>query len=275
MDRDPAPDRRSPHEHEAPAAQPLTEIILKPAARPSRPPAPPPEPPRPAVEHHDRRRRRLGAGRLDDPRRVPRPGHRHADPLLPREPDPGQRLPGLRRRGQGLARPRPGLLAQGRGRDGRLRPTPSASAISRKMVLEFLGSSVDLRPRPAAARLHRPLRRRPRALRDRRRRPRRPASATRTSRATTTPRPAPTPSGPDRRPAGQGRQRPLRPRLLEVHPLLQVRRGLRRGRPEHVRDRGRRVAASTPASRPRRRSRCPIRPASTAATASASARPAR
>jgi predicted molibdopterin-dependent oxidoreductase YjgC len=50
MDRDPAPDRRSPHEHEAPAAQPLTEIILKPAARPSRPPAPPPAPPRPAVE---------------------------------------------------------------------------------------------------------------------------------------------------------------------------------------------------------------------------------
>ena len=46
MDRDPAPDRRSPHEHEAPAAQPLTEIILKPAARPSRPPAPPPAPPR-------------------------------------------------------------------------------------------------------------------------------------------------------------------------------------------------------------------------------------
>ena len=50
MDRDPAPDRRSPHEHEAPAAQPLTEIILKPAARPSRPPAPPPAPPRPIVE---------------------------------------------------------------------------------------------------------------------------------------------------------------------------------------------------------------------------------
>jgi NADH-quinone oxidoreductase subunit F len=48
------------------------------------------------------------------------------------------------------------------------------------------------------------------------------------------------PSGAEaaRRPSGsQGRQRALRPRLLEVHPLLQVRRGLRRGRPEHVRDR--------------------------------------
>ena len=50
MDRDPAPDRRSPHAAEAPAAQPLTEIVLKPAARPSRPPAPPPAPPRHAVE---------------------------------------------------------------------------------------------------------------------------------------------------------------------------------------------------------------------------------
>jgi predicted molibdopterin-dependent oxidoreductase YjgC len=50
MDRDPAPDRRAPHEHEAPAAQPLTEIVLKPAARPSRTPAPPPAVPRIAVE---------------------------------------------------------------------------------------------------------------------------------------------------------------------------------------------------------------------------------
>jgi predicted molibdopterin-dependent oxidoreductase YjgC len=49
MERDPAPDPRAPHAAEAPAAQPLTEIILKPAARPSRPPAPPPAPPRAAV----------------------------------------------------------------------------------------------------------------------------------------------------------------------------------------------------------------------------------
>ena len=68
---------------------------------------------------HDRRRGRHRPGRLDDPRRLPRRGHRHADPLLPREPDPGQRLPRLRRRGHRLARPRAGVLAQGRGRDGR------------------------------------------------------------------------------------------------------------------------------------------------------------
>ena len=49
-DRDPAPDARTPHAAEAPGAQPLTEIILNPAARPSRPPAPPPRPAPAAVE---------------------------------------------------------------------------------------------------------------------------------------------------------------------------------------------------------------------------------
>jgi predicted molibdopterin-dependent oxidoreductase YjgC len=49
-ERDPAPDPRAPHAGEAPAAQPLTEIILKPAARPSRPPQAPPPPVRPPVE---------------------------------------------------------------------------------------------------------------------------------------------------------------------------------------------------------------------------------
>jgi predicted molibdopterin-dependent oxidoreductase YjgC len=49
-DRDPAPDSRAPHADTASAAQPLTEIILKPAARPSRPPQPPPPPVRQPVE---------------------------------------------------------------------------------------------------------------------------------------------------------------------------------------------------------------------------------
>jgi predicted molibdopterin-dependent oxidoreductase YjgC len=48
--RDPAPDAGAPRVGEPPAAQPLTEIILRPAARPSRPPAAPSEPVRPAVE---------------------------------------------------------------------------------------------------------------------------------------------------------------------------------------------------------------------------------
>ena len=69
----------------------------------------------------------------------------------------------------------------------------------------------------------------------RRRRPTRSATASApatTSSPTARPRPRCT--------AGQGRQRAVRPRLLEVHPLLQVRRRLRRAVPEHVRDRGRR-----------------------------------
>jgi predicted molibdopterin-dependent oxidoreductase YjgC len=45
MMRDPAPDPNAPHGGQAPAAQPLTEIVLQPPARPSRPPmAPPPQP---------------------------------------------------------------------------------------------------------------------------------------------------------------------------------------------------------------------------------------
>jgi NADP-reducing hydrogenase subunit HndD len=48
--RDPAPDPRAPHAAEAPAAQPLTEIVLNPAARPSRVPVAPPPPARPPVD---------------------------------------------------------------------------------------------------------------------------------------------------------------------------------------------------------------------------------
>ena len=54
----------------------------------------------------------------------------------------------------------------------------------------------------------------------------------------------------DGRPAGEDRQRPLRPRLLEVRALLQVRRGLRHGRAAHLRDRRRRPRLRRRASRP-------------------------
>jgi predicted molibdopterin-dependent oxidoreductase YjgC len=50
MSRDPAPDPHTPHGGQAPAAQPLTEIILRPPARPSRPPTPPPADVPPDVE---------------------------------------------------------------------------------------------------------------------------------------------------------------------------------------------------------------------------------
>ncbi len=49
-DRDPAPHADAPHADEPPAAQPLTEIVLHPPARASRPPGPPPAPERAAVE---------------------------------------------------------------------------------------------------------------------------------------------------------------------------------------------------------------------------------
>jgi len=49
-DRDPAPDARVPSADTAPAAQPTSEIVLKPAARPSRIPQAPATPVRPPVE---------------------------------------------------------------------------------------------------------------------------------------------------------------------------------------------------------------------------------
>ena len=114
-------------------------------------------------------------------------------------------------------------------------------------VPRLVGRPVARRP-DGAGRLdrgvRRALRRRPDAVRaagraGRRRRARR-------ARAGHHHAPAGRRGGGDGRPADQGRQRPLRPRLLEVHPLLQVRRGLRRGRPEHVRDRGRRARLRRP-----------------------------
>jgi predicted molibdopterin-dependent oxidoreductase YjgC len=50
MDRDPAPDPATPSASQAPGAQPLTDILLSLPARPSRPPAPPPVVPPASVE---------------------------------------------------------------------------------------------------------------------------------------------------------------------------------------------------------------------------------
>ena len=51
MERDPAPDASAPHVGEAQTAQqPLTEIVLKPASRPSRPPEAPSPPKRAPVD---------------------------------------------------------------------------------------------------------------------------------------------------------------------------------------------------------------------------------
>jgi NADP-reducing hydrogenase subunit HndD len=49
MSRDPAPDPATPHSNQAPAAQPLTDILLTPPARSSQPPTAPPAEARPPV----------------------------------------------------------------------------------------------------------------------------------------------------------------------------------------------------------------------------------
>ena len=50
MTRDPAPDPHTPHAGQPPAAQPLTEIVLQPPARSSRPPTAPPREAPPQIE---------------------------------------------------------------------------------------------------------------------------------------------------------------------------------------------------------------------------------
>ena len=191
-----------------------------------------------------RRRRR------DDARRLCRGRRRHARRCATAPPHAGERVPRVRRRGRGLARAGAGLLAPGRA--GMVRAhRHRARGPPRRLVLELLGSSVDLSVRPRGAALDR--------------------SAT---------APTPTRFGGDdvatrgEQPA-QGRQRPLRPRLRQVHPLLQVRRRLRRRVAEHVRHRRRRTRLRRPHLAPSTTCRCPTRPASTAATASACAPPAR
>ena len=123
--------------------------------------------------------------------------------------------------------------------------------LSRKIVLEFLGSSVDVSltgpavPDGSIAAMAQRYGADPVAVRAAGRRPQPPANATPTS-AGHHHAAAGRRHGRDGRPADQDRQRALRPRLLEMHPLLQVRRGVRRGRPEHVRDRGRRPRLRCP-----------------------------
>ena len=138
---------------------------------------------------------------LDDPRRLPRPGHRHPDALLPGEPHPGQRLPGLRRRSGRRARPRAGLLAQGRAGDGgpdrlRARPPfapagPGVPRLVRRPDSDRAPTARSLPTPNGTGRIPSDSARRPRRQR--------PTSATRPSRATTTP-PAVTPP---RRPSAQ------------------------------------------------------------------------
>ena len=192
MSRDPAPDPDTPHGGQAPAAQPLTEIVLSPPARPI--------PTTRAAAGgaardgaHDRRPAGVGPGRDDHPRRVPGARHRHADPVLRGEPHAGQCLPRVRRRGDrsrvlapACSRPvEPGMEVQ---------TDTERVRTSRKVVLEFLGvvgrRVADRSGHPGRddPRVHGPVRTPIPAASARRPSPRPPASATPTTPDIITPR---------------------------------------------------------------------------------------
>ena len=113
---------------------------------------------------------------------------------------------------------------------------------SRRLVLELLGSSVDLSLTADVARWNEEYGAEPTGS-VRRRHPT-PGATT----ATTGHRAPPRPTGRrgDRRPAGEGRQPAVRARLRQVHPLLPVRRRLRRAVAADVGDRRRRARLRRP-----------------------------
>ncbi len=137
---------------------------------------------------------------------------RQAHALHPRDAHARQRLPRVRRRGGGIARAGAGVLTQGRsGHEdpdglGARAPQPPARAGAARVV----GRHVAVRT--GGERLDGAVRRTAAALRA---------------------------GGRHRGPAREGRQRALCARLLALHPLLQMRRSLRRRRAEHVRHRRR------------------------------------
>ena len=102
-------------------------------------------------------------------------------------------------------------------------PTPSGSGTAASWCSSCSRRRSTCRPRRSPA-VPRALRREPERYGPPAPPDRRPRRAC--ARATTTRRTAPTAA--TVRAAGQDRQRPLRPRLRQVHPLLQVRRGVRR-----------------------------------------------
>ena len=137
---------------------------------------------------------------------------RDSDAVLQRHDHSQERMPALCRRGRGVAGARTGLLALGRTRHGRAhavrarRPrSPDGARVPR-----ILGRPVT---HPERDRMERNVRGRSRALRS---------------------------VGRDGRPTGQGGQRALCQGLLEVHPVLPVRRCVRVAMAEQLRHRDRR-----------------------------------
>ena len=216
-------------------------------------------PPR-TVELRDRRASTVTARRgRRHPRRV-RASRASTRPTLcyARQPHAGQRLPGVRRRGRGRARRSSRVLAQGR--DGmevadrhRARAhSPQAGARAARLV----GRPVDRRPN--VARLHRAsTTRRPERFGP----PAPPVRGRRARRARR--RPPPRRRTADTRADGRTSRSKVDNELYvrdysQVHPLLQVRRGLRRPTRRTPSRSPSPAAASTPASRPSSTSRCRV-----------------
>ena len=128
---------------------------------------------------------------------VPPAGRRHAHAVLPGEPDPGERLPGLRGRGGRLPHAGARLLAQGRGRhEGahRLRARPHQPQDGPGVPGVVRGRQPRVGGRAA---VDRGVRRRPGTVRPGRRRPRGRRAGRHPARGTSPGRraPTPTPSG--------------------------------------------------------------------------------
>src|SRR5882724_24301 len=155
---------------------------------------------------YDRRRARVGSGRRDDPGGDAKTGHRYADALLSRDTRSSERMPRLcSGTGRG-AHSCPGLLAKSRSGHGdshgiRTRATKPQAVAG---ISGFLGGRFN---RAGVATV-------PEAV----------------WRETGTIRYARVDSGA----RGKDRQRPLHARLLEVHPLLQVRGSVWGGCAEYV-----------------------------------------
>ena len=277
MDRDPAPDARTPHAGETPAAQPLTDILLTPPERSSRPPAAAARRGSVPIEITiDGRSVTVPAGAtiLDACRAegIDTPTLCYADNLTPVNvcrvcvvEVTGSRVlvPACSRRAE------PGMEIQTDSERVRL---------SRKVVLEFLGSSVDMsltgptapdgsiaayaeRYGADASRFGPPTPRR------------HPASGTRTRPDITT---RPPRTAPRRRSASRRRSTTSCTSGTTRNASSATSASKRAARTPRTRSPSpSRVVASTPASRPSRPCRSPSQPASIAGTASASARPAR
>jgi predicted molibdopterin-dependent oxidoreductase YjgC len=150
MDRDPAGVGNVPHAGEPPAAQPLTDILLRPAARSSRPPEAPPTPIRAPVELTiDGQAVSVPAGStiLDACRAegIDTPTLCYLDNLTPVNVC---RVCVVEVTGSRVLVPACSRKVEA-GMD--VQTDTERVRLSRKMVMELLGSSVDLSTAPAAA----------------------------------------------------------------------------------------------------------------------------